>query len=84
MSAADDAFAKALHEFLGAEQQLEDGEVITHYVIVTATTILETGEPRIRTSSGPNEEGLPTWQERGLLLEGLKIIDDAEYEVDDD
>lgn len=58
-----------------------DGEQhhVTAFVVMAASVDLEADESDVwLMDSAPTSRGLPSWQQRGLLLEGVALLDDPE------
>jgi hypothetical protein len=75
MSNAQDRFESAMHDLLVDEGEIEPGDMVTHYAVVYAVASAEGGTHDGVAMLTSGERGLPSWQSRGLLTEGLSLID---------
>lgn len=82
--AAHEALDKAVHEYLRANGQIGDGQVLTGWGLVTSATKLIDGEPAYSTGSNMQPGGIPTYTWIGMLSCELKRWKDYFTEYGDE
>lgn len=79
---ADDKHRAVLDEAIRtyAEDAVDDGEVITDWVVLAATRRFDGGGSVIHLVSG---DGLPTYVVRGMLSESMAVINRRQTQLDE-
>lgn len=78
-------FETAMTNHLRAADQLSGDEFVTHYALVYATVGMDGMDDLGILTSGPSDvQGIPGWQVRGLLKEGIRasLLQEADEEDD--